>query len=288
MKLFLVKQGLSGFKNSRLTISLIIMALTAFLYLNGLMAIVGYNLIDVVKNIQKQITIKIFVDPTVSESDLKKISNELASDPIIASIKYISPENGLKELSNFLGENMIKMLDENPLPPVFELEINELYLSDRLISEFVKNLKKNSWLLSIDYPKKKLQLYEKYGLSLFLIVVLASAFFFFVSVALVNSTIRVSIKDRQKEIILTRLLGGTNYYIRFPLFVEGVIVGTIASLTTILLLIITRYISQLFDLNFLPFWKELYWYVLVLGLFIGMVGSQIAVKKYIYMDEEML
>lgn len=285
---FLIKQGLKGFKHSKISLFLNIGMLTILLYTIGISIILGYNLLYVVKNVQNQFVIKIYLDPTLQEKEIQELIGILKKDEMIYSVTYISPEEGIKQLSAFLNTDLEGILDENPLPPVLNCTINELYLSPSFVEKFISRWKKDKRILDIDFPEKKLKIFEQRGLPMVLGIFIFMMMMFIFSVMLVNYTIRNSILAREKEILLTRLLGGTHFYIRFPLFVEGAIVGTLASGVVILMLIATRYIFDIIDISFIPFWNELYVFILAVGLLIGTLGSQLAVKQYLYADEEML
>ncbi len=264
------------------------MTISVFLYFFSASIILGYNVLIFTKNVQNQFTLKIYLDPTLKEKQLQQLLKRIQGMESIQSVEYVSPDEGLNQLSLFLNTNLKSILKTNPLPGLFKCKLHEYYLSTEDVKKVSRKIRDLKGVLSIEFPFEKLKILESYGLPIGLISILMMILIFFVSVVLVHFTIRVVIEGRQKEILLTRLLGGTHFYIRFPLLVEGIAVGLISSCIVIVLIHMTRMISSALDFHLFREWDLLYLGVLGTGILMGILGSQIAVKKFLYMDEEML
>lgn len=285
---FWIKQGLRGIKAARVTVFLNILMLFIVLYMSGISVIVGYNLLHGIKNLQDRFIIKIYLNPALSEQEAEKLMAEIRQQGVMGKVHLISPEEGLKILNEYLGANLSDILDENPLPYVIEGTISQFYLNESNLVPMIQKWEKDERILHIDVPYTLLRLLETYGYPLFLGILVFLIFVLAVSVKLVRYTIFISVKDREKEIMLTRLLGGTAFHVRMPILIEGLLIGMISGLMVVFALSFTHSFLQYFQLAILPFWKELYLIIFLIALFTGIFGSQVAVRKFVYGDEEML
>jgi len=115
-----------------------------------------------------------------------------------------------------------------------------------------------------------------------------------ISVFIISNTIKLTVHARRKEISIMKYVGATNSFIRWPFIVEGIIIGIISALITILIiyggytLIISKIVGVFstiqVNISLLTF-KDLYQLILIvymaLGIGIGVVGSSISMKKYL-------
>ena len=114
-----------------------------------------------------------------------------------------------------------------------------------------------------------------------------------VSIFIISNTIKLAVYSNKREIFIMRYIGATNSFIRTPFIVEGAIMGLVSALVSFLLISIAyvviyaqtpKFGSSLGVFGFLPFsslWYQILIVYVVLGLFIGIFGSMISIKKYL-------
>ncbi len=284
---FLIKEGISGFKSARLASFMAILVIATALFFNGIFYITLSRINNYASTLKRNFVVQFFIAPTIKNST-KKIINRIGSDNTVAEIKYISPDSALAEMSEALEIPLQAVLKKNPLPPTLKVYIKPEYVQSMFINNFVAKYSAQKEFIDIQYPKTKLKLLDKYGTAVFMLLTSLGLLFLLSSILLISYSLKITIHGKQKYIVLTRLMGGTTFHIRFPFFVEGLLEGIVgASIASALLMTIEKAFIKL-SLITTPFHPNIYPLLLATGLIIGMVGSQIALKKYLFLDEELL
>jgi cell division transport system permease protein len=171
------------------------------------------------------------------------VKRQLEDVPNVKSVAYISKDQALAELGHKVRETSekIQLLGRNPLPDLFRLTPRD---PDR-IGEIVSNLAPGGHprLAGVDDVRDRegdtKQILSATGLVKGLGAGMA-ALLVFASIALVANTIRLSVFSRRREVEVMKLVGATNWFIRWPFVIEGVIVGFLGGVLAVLLLGIAK------------------------------------------------
>jgi cell division transport system permease protein len=161
----------------------------------------------------------------------------------VKSVEFVSKAEGLEELSRKLGdaEENLQLLGANPLPDLFRVTPDDpddlSVIEDRLAPGGQPQL------AAVDEVKNREDQTDKILSATGLVKALAAglaALLVFASIALIANTIRLSIFARRREVEVMKLVGATNWFIRWPFVIEGVIVGFLGGLLAVLLLAIAK------------------------------------------------
>ena len=268
---------------SCITITLIIVAI-------AIMA--SINVANFTELIEKDMTIVAFVDNEANDEDLKSIKSSIEKLQNIQSIEFISKEE--------VGENIKKESE------VFEVVINEFEKGESPLKDTyqikVKNIENIKKTANEIKEKEKVSV-VRYGEGM--VEKLVSAFdsikkvtygvviaLIIVTVFLIINTIKLTISARKREIGIMRLVGASNFTIKTPFIIEGMLLGVLGSIVPV---IFTTYgylafyrhfdgylYSQLIQLiKPEPFIYTTSLIVIIIGIIVGMIGSASAVKKYL-------
>lgn len=279
--------------------SVLMMTVTLFFIISLLLFSFIFSLtLDRVKG---EIDINVYAITTATPEEVLKIKQDLEFLPEVANIEYISREQAL---SNFKerhrnDEQTLQALDElaeNPLGAVLNIKAKEIgqYAG---IAEFLEsktalggdevgiiekvNYSQNK--LIIDRLSKIIDAVNKFGVALAIILVVVSVFITF-------STIRLAIFISREEIKVMRLVGANNNYIRGPFIFEGVMYGGVSALLTLILFYpvlfwLNPFMEKIFAIDILSYYfSHLLLFLavaLVTGIFLGIVSSALAVRKYL-------
>jgi cell division transport system permease protein len=214
------------------------------------------------------------------------VSIKIRSLPGVAEVEFIPKEQALAKLEESIGADKLEGLDFNPLPDAFRVKVSDPQLVPRLAGEI-------TGLRGVEQVRYGQGLVEKLlavtrGIRIagwVTMVVLGCAAIF-----LISTTIRVSVFSRRHEIGIMKLLGATNWFIRFPFLLEGLFLGLggglIASAGIFYgYLFVVRQINAF--LPFLPLVNQLneiffvFFSLLGLGLAIGAAGSVFSVRRFL-------
>ncbi len=270
---------------SCITITLIIVAI-------AIMA--SFNVQNFTKEIEKDLTIVIFLDNDTTEEDINNVEKELRSIPNVnkKSLTFESKEE-VKENMQEESEVFNTVLDEwdeeeSPLKDAFQVKVKNVEKISNTANR-IENIDKVNTVRygegMVDQMVKAFSSIEKvtYGVVIALIVV---------TVFLIINTIKLTISARRREIGIMRLVGASNFTIKTPFIIEGMILGLLGSIVPV---IFTTYGYLAFYKHFdgylftqliqlikpEPFIYSTAGIVVIIGILVGMVGSASAVRKYL-------
>ena len=283
----------SVFRNFSLSIASVTCT-TITLILVSVAIIVSYNVNNVTKKLENELTIVVYVEKDVSKEEYEALGKRLQKlknvdkDHIIAKTK----ENWFDEMKRYstLMDSTLSYLKENPLLDTYVVKVNDV----RHLQDTAKKIEtqEQGIVRSAVYGEGMVEqlvsvfdIIEKTTIIIVLALILVTAF-------LINNTIKLTIFSRRSEIEIMRLVGTSNYAIRLPFIFEGLILGMIGSIIPIIvtiygyIIVYTRLHGHLFNkiLSMVqPFNFVLYvsLVLLVIGSCVGIFGSYKAVRKYL-------
>lgn len=237
--------------------------------------------------------ISVFLKKKVNEKQAKNLRLDIQRWPNVISVHYISREQALKEFQALSGfGDALKALKSNPLPSVLIvkpklLSGNNENLTQQLLDK-LRNLRQTDKAqLDMQWIRRLyaiMNIVERGVLILGVLLALAV-------LLVVGNTIRLAIQNRRKEIVVMKLIGGTDAFIRRPFlytgFWYGLLGGVIAwLLVSFTLLSISNPIEKLttlyqnqFSLNYMSFLTTVL--LLLLSIFLGLIGSWFAVGRHL-------
>src|SRR5918999_1822631 len=192
--------------------------------------------------VRGRVVLDVYVSTEASPADRSEVQRTLESTANVKSVEYISKNEALEELGRKIEtDEAIELLGTNPLPDLFRVTPDD---PDRLdVIEESLLAGGRPALTGIDDVKNREGETDKILSATSLVKVIAAglaALLVFASIALVANTIRLSIFARRREVEVMKLVGATNWFIRWPFVIEGVIVGFFGGLLAVLLLAIGK------------------------------------------------
>lgn len=254
--------------------------------------IATFNVNNFTSLIEKDVTVVVFLNNKIDENGLKTFEEELDKVGNIASKEFKSKEQSKKEMmeqSELFASTMKDWTEEeNPLKDSYLIKVKDI----KDIKVTVAKIKDLENVEIVEYGEKMVEklvsafsIVKIVSYSLVLVLVLVTIF-------LIVNTIKLTIFSRKREISIMRVVGASNFSIKNPFRVEGMILGALGSIIPIIF-IIYGYIAlydhfegQLFSplikmLKPTPFIYQISVAVFILGMVVGMIGSSGAVRKYL-------
>jgi cell division transport system permease protein len=192
--------------------------------------------------VRGRVVLDVYVKADASPADRSEVQRTLEGTANVKSVEFISKNEALEELGRKIEtDEAIELLGTNPLPDLFRVTPDD---PDRLdVIEDSLMAGGRPALAGIDDVKNREGETDKILSATGLVKALAAglaALLVFASIALVANTIRLSIFARRREVEVMKLVGATNWFIRWPFVIEGVIVGFLGGLLAVLLLAIAK------------------------------------------------
>lgn len=177
-------------------------------------------------------TISIFLKTTVTQPQIELLKEKISLEEGIETIEYISSQKGLDEFRVESGfADVLEMLDENPLPPVFLIEPKgEFQNNTEFIKKLVFKLKKEHLIENIQIDMMWLKRLQAISLIGERISFMLGAILAFGVLLIISNAVSLSLDSRGEEILVIKLVGGTNSYVRRPFLYTGFWYGAVGGI----------------------------------------------------------
>ena len=279
-------------KNKKSTgASLMIMCATMIIF--GLFFIIGENINHIMNELEMQQGMQVFIKEEATEKEISELGDKIKALSGVNQVEFVSKEDALKQMKEKVGDKqfLLSGYDENnPFPASYVVTLTDLKESDNVQKEIetfdnIKSIQKrgdtvNALLRAANFVR------ILSGAILILLVV--------ISIFIIANTIKLTVHARRKEISIMKYVGATNNFIRWPFIVEGIIIGVVAALISIMLLgvlynVVSNKIlsiagSNIINISLLTF-SDMFTLIIVvylaLGIGIGTLGSMISMRKYL-------
>jgi cell division transport system permease protein len=274
-------------------------AIAVSLFVLGVFILLGLNIEYMRGQFESKFEIRVYLDLKIPSYERVQIESSINKIPGVKKVTYVSKDEGLKMLRERLGEDGDRLLkgfegENNPLFESFTIEVKNPESVGK-IAEEIKKLNQGRTVPPIFKVHAAEDIVDKYldfmklvrNIGVIIAVGLLVAVFF-----LIANTIKITILARRKEIEIMKLVGATNGFIRWPFFVEGLILGLIGSLIPSLLLFIGYYqllensqgkVNLIFG-NLMPIDPNVIKVIgilVLIGVFVGVWGSTVAIRKHL-------
>jgi cell division transport system permease protein len=187
-------------------------------------------------HVRKDVIVKVFFVQDATEQQINAIQSKVLTFPETKSVVFISKEDALKKMREKYPE-LTQNLSSNPLPPAYEVTPKD---ADQVKALADKLQPLPAGVDKVDYAEKKTQRILAVTNVIKYIFLLGSLILLAASTILIANTIRLSIFSRRREVEVMKLVGASNWFIRGPFMLEGVICGLIGALAAVVLLVLAK------------------------------------------------
>ena len=288
---YLVSEGFKNvFKNKKSTVAaLCIMCATMIVF--GIFFAITENINNMISELEKSQGIEVFIKNDATETDIAEIGEKIKSLEGVNTVQYIDEEEAVNRVRDYFNyqEELLVGLD-GVLPVSYIVTFTDLAYNSQVQQEI------STWdhIDSITNKDDTTNTLMSIGKSIRIVSVVILVFLVIVSLFIISNTIKLTVHARRKEISIMKYVGATNGFIRFPFIVEGVIIGLIAAIISLLIvgggynMIADKVMSSALieklgfvAVNFTEMISLIIIVYLILGIGIGVIGSSISMKKYL-------
>lgn len=282
-----------GFRNvwvNRLMSLASVTVLMACLIIMGAGIMIYFNINNVVDKVQSQNVVMVYVADDASEDETTQIGTSLKGISNVESCEFVPKEVAFQEQIQSMGGDaaLFEGFDEIPLPDAYKVTVKDLSQFETTVSQIKQINKVDSVRENSDLASKLLSLRHAVSIvSVGLVVML-----FLVALFIISNTIRITMFSRKLEISIMKAVGATNWFIRWPFMIEGMILGTISGIVSLgvlwgLYAVAEKVFAQTLSLigfSLVPFsgyWWQILLVFVAIGLFTGGFGSLVSMAKYL-------
>jgi len=233
----------------------------------------------------------VFIEDGTEPIERNILQSQILSMPQVARVRYVNPEEALQRMREWLGGDppFLRGLDDaNPLRSSLELELVDVAYQEEVVLALSEMHGTSDVRRSADLARMLATLADVVQVvSVTLIFILA-----IVAVVIITNTINITVNARRAEIGIMKYVGATDWFIRWPFIIEGVIIGLVGAVIPAIIMWVghDRAISMLVgipDLQFIVFlprgqiFATLLPFAILLGAVIGLVGSGVSVRRHL-------
>lgn len=230
---YFAKESVTSFKRNWVMSLGAIITIYLSLLLVGVSVGSGFLLGQVVQSVEEKVSIRVYLKDGAATEDVDALQQELLANPEVATVTYTSKEQALEDFKNTMvadSPEIVEQLEGNPLPASLDVDLKD----PRNVMIVVDAIKASPSFAAVadrpDDPEKSLKYGQQIVNQLFAFTsILRTVSLVFVallgviSLIFISNAIRLAIYARRKEIGIMRLVGASNWFIRTPFLMEGVI-----------------------------------------------------------------
>ena len=286
---YFITESLNSIRRNGLMSLASLMTVALSLLILGVFIIMVMNLNHMASVLESQVQVTVYLQDTLKEVEVREIGTRITKLPGVTRVNFIAKEEAMNRFKQRLGEQqglLAELGEANPLPNSFEVKLDR--------PEWVKPVALAiAQLKGVEAARYGQEVVEQlfnltrmvriFGVVLILFLGLAALF-------IIVNTIRLTVFARRREIGIMKYVGATDWFIRWPFIIEGVLLGFLGACIAVLPL--TQFYSMLTgqvyeSLAFLPllpkypFMGYVNIFLLCAGIGIGALGSVISVKKFL-------
>lgn len=293
---YTIKQGIKNIWTNKMFSIASIATMAACIFMFGMFYSIVVNFQHVVKDVESGVAITVFFDDGTTQDQIDAIGQEIAMRPEVSSFNYVSAEEAWEEykLEYFDGDEAAAASfgTDNPLAGEsnYEIYMEDISQQSSLVS-YLEGLDHVSRVRQSEMVANTLTDFNRLVSIVSAVIILI---LICVAVFLISNTVRTGIAIRKEEIGIMKVIGATDYFVRAPFIVEGILIGLIGAAIPLIILHamygrIIEYVANRFGflnnlLTFLPVdtvFQILLPVGLILGVGIGYIGSRVTVRKHI-------
>ena len=288
---YLIGEGFRNvFKNKKSTFACLgIMCATMLIF--GIFYMIGENIDHALEGLEESQGMEAFIKFEIEdEQTVQEIGNQIRSIEGVNQIEYVSKDDAINRMKARFKENQ-DLLDEYRIfKASYIVTLTDLSLRDQVKTQ----IEAIEGIDSVQIRNDTIEALMTVAGGIRVVTIIVLVLLILISIFIITNTIKLTVHARRKEISIMKYVGATNSFIRWPFIVEGIIIGAIAALISVLIIgllynILADKIAadpimdriQMTPLGFNELVNSIILVYLALGIGVGVVGSCISMRKYL-------
>ena len=240
-----------------------------------------------------QIQVSVYLKGSNTPEDISLIQKKISAFPQVKTLSFISKEKAL----NFFRESFpdqkqaLESLKDNPLPASIDIQLHDEYRGHDEVKFFALRIKKIPGVGDVEYGQTWVEGYSNFLRFMRSVTLVVGIIILLATIFIISNTIKLTLFARKDEIEIMKLVGATNFFIRIPFFIEGILQGLLGAFVALIILYFSyqlfgNWIAQssyfslkFFKIFFLPLPHLLL--ITAVGMITGLLGSFFSLSRYL-------
>lgn len=284
-----IKEGIKSIRRNGWMSFAAVSAVSITLLLVGALIGVVSNINELATDIENDVSVRVYVDLAADDEDRDALEEELQGIDNVEEVTFSSREDELENVVGSYGDTFeLFEGDENPLHDVFIVDTD----SPESTANVAEEVEPMEYVSDVNYGGAQADRLFKMTSTIRNIGGIIIIALIFTAIFLISNTIRITIFSRSTEIEIMKLVGATNWFIRWPFLIEGALIGFIGAIIPSVVLwfvydsVYTTMSSFLSGTYFAllapnPFIYQLILLITVIGVVIGAIGSAFSIRRFL-------
>lgn len=286
---YYIREGFRSLVTNRLMSLASIFAVASSIFIVAVFYIIGGQLEHFLQQLEGTLGMVAFIEEDVQGERLHQIENQVRGNPHVADVIFVTRHEALETMRAMFGDLIYGLEgDANPLRDSFHIELVNIAFQEDA-ARVIENIPGIAWVRrDTDLQAALTTMNSVVQLIIAGLLVVLGV----ISVTIIINTIRITVNNRQTEINIMKYVGATDWFIRWPFIIEGILIGLIGGAIPAFLVWIgysqsVEVLSGIPELQFLEFLPSdyVFMYVLpfaiIIGTVIGFLGSAVSVGRHL-------
>lgn len=215
------------FRNRNMSVASVF-SITAMLLILGLFFVLIVNINTAAESAKKDFdTVQVYLLDETTQAKADEMIDKIKDIRGVSNAEYLSKEDALQDWKSDWGDKayLLDSLTENPLPNSIVVTVEDIETSDSVVN----SLKNFDGIEGVKYYKETVEKLVKITNFIQIAALIIMVFLVVVSVIVVSNTIKLTVLARSREIRIMKYVGATNWFIRGPFLIEGILIGLISA-----------------------------------------------------------
>ena len=287
-----LKQALVQLNRNKTMALTSLFSITAMLLILGMFFILVVNVNLLTESAKDQFDmVEVYMLDDATDDQINTIMDSVKTLDYTDTVEFLDKDDAMDEMKDRWGDNgyLLDGLQENPLPRSIRITLKNIEDSQELV-DYVSNFE---GIEKVKYNQSEINKILKITNSIQVGALVIIVFLIFVSIIVVSNTVKLTVLARGREISIMKYVGATNWFIRGPFLIEGIIIGILAALISagiicglysLIIANISEQMLVMFSTGLVPvafMTENLILIFLALGVSIGAMGSMISMRRFL-------
>jgi len=278
-----LREAFLTFRRAPLLSALSVTTIAFSLFVIGLFGLVAVNLQQALNQLAERVEIVAYVLPGTPVENSTLAIKDIEAFPEVERAAYVSEDDALARARNELTEfrDVLRELERNPLPASIEVKLKPAFRDADHVNAVAERLRGFGFVDDVRYGRDWVEKLDRLRQIAAAVGLAVGGAFAAVAVIIIGTTIRMAVLQRSREIAIMRLVGATDWFIRFPFLLQGAIKGLLGGAIAVALsygayLLVTKFLLQgaFFTLDEAAA-------IVAFGTLIGLLGSATSVGRHL-------
>ena len=212
----------------------VVLSIALVLFMLGVLGLVLLKSTKVANHFKEEIVLTLYLKDNVTSDKIGSLQRSLEKESFSRKIVFTSKEDAAKNYSKDLGEDFVNYLGTNPLKNSIDIYLKADYVAPEKMQTLSKRFEKNAFVFEVSYDKPLVEFLTKNIQKISFWLLVLSAFFGFIAMLLINSSIRLSVYSKRFNIKTMQMVGATKGFIRKPFIWASIRLGMIGAFISLI------------------------------------------------------